>query len=258
MKTSYSPAKTVEKALRLLEIVRFEQPVRPVSLAHQLGLTRSNVHRLLATLEALSYVEKDGSAYRLGLKAFVLGSGVVQRDELLDAARDYMVTLSEFANENVNLGVRLENEVVYLNKVERPHLLKLDQTLGGTDPLYCTALGKVLLAGLDSHSLSKYLKGQKLVGRTSKTITTPKSLLSHIEQVRRQGYAVDLEELSFGIHCIAAPIRNHNSQTIAAVSVSAPSIRLTKSKLPGVRDKLLRTAMDISLRLGFQSQEKRG
>ena len=258
MKNSYSPAKTVEKALRLLEIVRLEQPVRPVTLAGQLGLTRSNVHRLLATLEELSYVEKDGTAYRLGLKAFVLGSGVIQRDELLAVARDHMVSLSEFANENVNLGVRLGHEVVYLNKVERPHLLKLDQAIGGTDPLYCTALGKILLSGMDSTALSRYLKKVKLEPQTPRTITDANQMISHIEQVRRQGYAVDLEELSIGIHCIAAPVRNHTTQIVAALSVSAPAIRLTKAKLPQVRDKLMSTVRDISSRLGFQSPERRG
>jgi IclR family KDG regulon transcriptional repressor len=258
MKNSYSPAKTVEKALRLLEIVRLEQPVRPVTLASQLGLTRSNIHRLLATLEELSYVEKDGSTYWLGLKAFVLGSGVLQRDELLDAARDYMISLSEFANENVNLGVRLGYEVVYFNKVERPHLLKLDQALGGTDPLYCTALGKVLLSGMDSNSLSSYLKKVSLNRKTPKTITDPSQLIRHLEQVSRQGYAMDLEELSVGIHCIAAPIRNHTNQIIAAMSVSAPAIRLTKAKLPRVREKLLGTAKEISLRLGYQPLQREG
>ena len=252
-KTSYSPAKTVEKALRLLEVIREEQPVRPGVLTSRLGITRSNVHRLLATLEELSYVERNSdSAYRLGLKAFVLGSGVMRRDELLKAARAKMIALSELANENVNLGVRLGKEVLYLDKVERPHLLKLDQVIGGTDPLHCTALGKVLLSDADSNGLRQYLKKATLVPRTAKTITDPGTMVNHMDQVRRQGYATDLEELSEGIHCVAAPIRDHTGLVIAALSVSAPAIRLTRSRIAKIRDDLLRTTKDISIRLGYQ------
>jgi DNA-binding IclR family transcriptional regulator len=250
---SYSPAKTVEKALRLLEIIRDEQPVRPPTLASRLGLTRSNVHRLLATLEELSYAEKGAdSAYRLGLKAFVLGSGVKRRDELLEAARENMITLSELANENVNLGVCLGQDVLYLDKVERPHLLKLDQVIGGTDPLYCTALGKVLLSGLDGNALRRCLKKTRFAPRTSKTITDPAVMIRHLDQVRRQGYATDLEELSEGIHCVAAPIRDHTGHVIAALSVSAPAIRLTRTKIAEIRDALLRATEDISTRLGYK------
>lgn len=251
--TSYSPAKTVEKALRLLEIIREQQPVRPAALTSRLGLTRSNVHRLLATLEELSYVEKSAdSAYRLGLKAFVLGSGVMRRDELLKAARANMIALSELANENINLGVRLGKEVLYLEKVERPHLLKLDQVIGGTDPLHCTALGKVLLSGMDGNALRQYLKKASFVPRTLKTITDAGTMVNHIDQVRHQGYATDLEELSEGIHCVAAPIRDHTGLVIAAVSVSAPAIRLTRTMIAKIRGDLLRTTRDISIRLGYQ------
>jgi DNA-binding IclR family transcriptional regulator len=250
---SYSPAKTVEKALRLLEIIREEQPVRPAALTARLGLTRSNVHRLLATLEELSYVEKTAdSAYRLGLKAFVLGTGVMRRDELLGAARANMITLAELANENVNLGVRLGKEVLYLDKVERPHLLKLDQVVGGTDPLHCTALGKVLLSGLDGNTVRQYLKKAILAPRTVKTITDPGAMVNHLDQVRRQGYATDLEELSEGIHCVAAPIMDHTGLVIAALSVSAPAIRLTRTRIAKIRDDLLRTTQNISIRLGYQ------
>jgi len=143
-------------------------------------------------------------------------------------------------------------KVLYIDKIESPHYLKLDQPIGRTDPLHCTALGKVLLSGLSDQELKTYLKSTKLIPYTKKTITDPRVLEKVIQTVRREGYSTDLEELSEGIHCIGAPIRDLTGKVIAAISISAPSIRLTRQKIKELKEPLLEASLGISKRLGYR------
>ena len=250
---SYSLATTVQKAFRLLEILGQIQPARPTEIVKQLTLSRSNVYRLFSTLQEMGYVEKDfDSKYHLSFKIFILGNTALKRNQLSDVARPYMARLAEIFRENVNLGVMYEQKVLYIEKIESPHYLKLDQPVGRTDPLHCTALGKALLSGLTNQEMEAFLKSTKLVPYTKKTITDPKVLNRVIRSVRRKGYSVDLEELSEGIHCIGAPIRDLTKRVIAAISISAPSIRLTKGKMKELEVSLIGTSLEISKKMGYR------
>ncbi|RJQ65292.1 MAG: IclR family transcriptional regulator [Desulfobacteraceae bacterium] len=256
-KKSYSPAKTVKKAFALLEIVAERQPVRASDIAERLGLSRSNVHRLLSTLAELGYIEAGhDSAFRLGVKAFILGSNFTTPNNLSDLAYPQMKHLAEMSQENVNLGVTYENKVLYLNKIKSSHYLKLDTPMGRMDPLYCTGLGKVLLSGLTEADLDNYLAETSLVPHTRKTITDRWSLIVHIEEIRRQGIAVDQEEFDEGVHCIAAPILDHRMRIVAAMSLSAPAVRLTAEKISELKPHLLEACRSVSKKLGATGERR--
>jgi len=249
--TPYSPAKTVQKTFWLLEHLAKRQPARPSELVQQLKLTRSNVHRLLSTLQELGYIEKTAdSRYRLTFKLFSLGNTVFLSNNLPDTAHPYMARLADKSQENVNLAVMFEQKLLYIDKIESPHYLKLDQPVGRTDPLHCTALGKILLSGLSDPELQTYLKSTRLLPYTKKTITDPEVLLGVIRNVRKQGYATDFEELGEGIHCIAAPIRDHTHKVIAAISISGPALRLKEQKMEELIGSLIDTCKEISKKLG--------
>ena len=257
MKKSYSPVKTIQKAFRLLEYLGEHQPAAPLELARELKLTRSNVHRFLATLEELGYVDRDpDSGYSLTFKAFRLGSTVLKKHRLPDIARTFMARLAEISQENVNLAVISDHRVLYLEKIESPHYLKLDQAIGGTDPIYCTALGKALLSGLSNEKLADFLKDIEMLSCTKKTITDPKALIKEIRKVSQQGYATDFEELSEGIHCIAVPVYDHTRNVNAAISVSGPAVRLTKGKIRALKALMIETSMEISKKLGFTNERR--
>lgn len=248
---SYSTAKTVQKALRLLEVLGEKQPMHPPELVQLLELSRSNVHRLLATLREMGYVEKDfDSRYRLSFKVFMLGNTVLGRNHLSDIAHPYMARLAETSQENVNLALMYEQRVLYIDKIEILHYLKLDQPIGKSDPLHCTALGKVLLSGLSDHELEVFLRSNNLVPYTKKTITDPEVLVDAVRSVRKKGYATDLEELRDGIHCIGVPIRDHTDKVAAAISISGPTVRLTKQKMEELKGPLIETAAKISRKIG--------
>lgn len=249
--TSYSAAKTVQKAFKILEILGEMQPVQASELVKQLKMTRSNVHRLLSTLHEIGYIEKsDDSRFGLSFKIFMLASTIPRKNQLSDIAHPYMVRLAEISQENVNLAIMYEEKVLYIDKIESSHYLKLDQPIGRTDPLHCTALGKVLLSGLTDRERETILKSANLIRYTKNTITDPELLASVIQDVRKMGYAVDLEELSNGIHCIGAPIRDHRNKVISAISISAPAIRLTRQKIKELKTPLIETSTEISKKMG--------
>ena len=243
----YSPVTTVRKAFRLLEVLGEKQPARPSELANQLKLSRSNVHRLLATLKDMGCVERlSNGTYCLGIKLFLLGNTVVYRNRLADMVRPFLTHLAEISQENVNLGIMHEQKVLYIDKIESPHYLKLDKPIGKTDPIYCTALGKALLSGLTDDELETFLRNSKLVPYTKKTIRDPETLTREIRKVRKQGYAVDVEELSDGIRCIAVPILDYTNKVIAAISISAPSLRLTRQKMKELKNPLIEATAEAS------------
>ncbi|MEW6672204.1 MAG: IclR family transcriptional regulator [Thermodesulfobacteriota bacterium] len=249
-KTSYSPAKTVKKAFALLEIVAEMQPVHVSDITERLGLSRSNVHRLLSTLTELGYVETGhDSAFRLGVRAFILGANFSTPNNLSDLAYPHMKQLAELSQENVNLGVIFENKVLYLNKIKSSHYLKLDTPMGKMDPLYCTGLGKALLSGFTEEELDHYLSTTPLIPQTRKTITDRNGLIVHIKKIRRRGIAVDFEELDEGVHCMAAPIFDHRMKIIAAMSISAPAVRLTSKKMSALEPHLLEVCRSVSKKL---------
>jgi len=249
---SYAPAKTIKKVFRLLEALGEKQPAKPSELTQKLSMTRSNLYRLLATLKEMGYVENTSdSKYILSVKMFMLGSAVLELKQLPHIVRPFMAHLAEISHENVNLAVMYEYQVLYVDKIESPHYLKLDQPIGKTDPLYCTALGKALLTGLSDLQLEVFLKSTNLIAYTRNTITDPEVLTGVIQSVRRQGYATDFEELSEGIHCISAPIRDHTNGIIAAISVSGPAVRLTKAKVEQLKAPIMEAAAEASRKMGF-------
>jgi len=249
----YPLSTTVQKAFRLLEIIGGRQPVRASEILNESNLTRSNLYRLLSTFQKMGYVERDNDLkYRLSFKIFILGNTIPQRNQLSEVSRPFMARLAQRCKENVNLAVMFGQKVLYIDKIESPHYLKLDQPIGRTDPLHCTALGKVLLSGLSDQELKTYLKSTKLIPYTKKTITDPRVLEKVIQTVRREGYSTDLEELSEGIHCIGAPIRDLTGKVIAAISISAPSVRLTRQKIKELKEPLLEASLGISKRLGYR------
>jgi len=243
--------KTAQKIFKLLELIGEKQPAKPNDLAHDLGFSRSNIYRLLSTLTELGYVERTSdSKYILAFKVFMLGSTVSSFKQLASIVRPYMARLAEISQENVNLAIMYERRVLYLDKIESRHYLKLDQPIGKTDPLHCTALGKVLLSGLNEVNLEIFLRSNNLIALTKNTITDVEVLAGVIRNVRENGYAFDFEELSEGIHCVAAPIRNHTNNIIAAISISGPTVRLTKQRMEELKISLIETAVDISKKIG--------
>lgn len=246
----------VDRALAILETLKAAGEALGVTeLGARVGLHKSTVYRLLATLARHGYVQQDPATerYSLGLKLVELGTAVLDHLELRELARPYLKRLMEASQEVAHLVVLQDGDVVYIDKVECPGPVKMYSQLGRRAPAHATAVGKALLAFLPPAQVEAIL-ARGLPRLTPHTITDPERLRTELHLVRERGYAVDNEENELGIRCVAGPIFNHTGQVVAAFSISGLAMRLTVPRLEGLAGLVCRTSQEISARLGYQGE----
>ncbi len=247
---------TLEKALDILNILK-EGPydgVRIKDISEKLNMGKSTVHRILKTLLAYGYVEQnaDNKKYHLGWKLFEIGSVIPRQRNLNNIDLKVLWELCEQYEETVNLGIRTYKKVAIIAKADPQRVLfKAGPYLGEQEPLHATALGKVLLSDLGEEELTLILSDRELERYTVNTITEPHRLREHLKLVREQGYAVDNEELSIGLTCVAMPIYNYQREIIAALSISGPTFRMNFSKIMSCKEGLKRACELLSAFFGL-------
>ena len=220
------------------------------NISKKLDLYPSTTHRILDTLKHWGYVEQepDNQEYQLGLKVLELGMAKLQQIDLVREATPYLKELVNQCNETAHLGVLEEGDVLYLAKEESSQTIRMCSYVGKRAPLYCTALGKVLLAYLPEGERKKILSRRGLPRLTEKTITDKKELEKELGKVREQGFALDREENEKDVSCIAAPIRNYQGKVIAAISISGPAYRVDIDKQNYLKEALIEMSKKISKR----------
>lgn len=240
-------ASTVVTAAGILEYIAERGRVLPRDLAVDLDLNRSTVHRMLYTLELLNYVGKlpDGS-YRLTFHLFEIGNSVPHSHNLIDTARRELLQLCQDSGFTVNHGVLYEDQVLYVDKVTPATYLQLDRSVGETEPLYCTSVGKVLLAFCDAERFEQRFMQLELKPFTPNTITDPNALRDEIQRVRASGYAVDNQELALEVRCVAVPILDPTGVAVSGISISGPEDRLSPAAISDLLPLLKNAAVQIT------------
>jgi DNA-binding IclR family transcriptional regulator len=196
-------------------------------ISHRVGLPKSTVHRLANQLCAVGWLERNSGGYRVGLRLLELGSVALQRTGLREAAFKHLHSLAQRTGLTVHLGILDHGEVVYLDRVTTTRV-SLPTRVGGRQPAYCTAIGKVLLAFEDPASQAAALA--KTERRTEFTIVEPRALQSTLDNARKTGIAYDREEAYGGLGCVASPIRC-GDRAIGAVSLTGPITRMRAHSL---------------------------
>ena len=222
-------------------------------MARQLGLDRSTTYRILLSLEECRLVEKDKKTgeYSLGLAAFEIGNAYLRRMDFIKTSKPIMTELALKIQETVHLAVLSDTEIFYVDKVDSPRTVGVISKIGQRGPVYCTALGKVLLAYQPEEEQSRIIRKIKLVPFTPKTITSKQKLLEELKAIRRQGYALDHREIEEDVECIGGPIRDHLGNVIAALSISGPQRKInTLGEKQFVCSVVEATAL-ISSKLGY-------
>jgi DNA-binding IclR family transcriptional regulator len=222
--------------------------------AQVMKLDRSTTYRLLLSLEKCGLVEKDGKSgtYSLGLGAFEIGSGYQRRADFVSIAKPFMEELARKAQETVNLAVLSGTEILYIDKVDSPRSVGVMSKIGQRNPVYCTSLGKSLLAFQKEEDRAEILDAIEFKPLTPHTITSRKEFLKEMEQIRAQGYALDRREIEEDVECIAAPIRNHLGNAVAAISISGPQKKIQTPQEKEYVHWVTEAAESISSRLGFK------
>ncbi|HXC40770.1 MAG TPA: IclR family transcriptional regulator [Burkholderiales bacterium] len=250
---SKNSIQVIERMMTLLdELAQHPEPVALKKLAHATKLHPSTAHRILTAMVNDRMVERvDQGNYRLGIKLLELGNLVKARISVREHALPFMRELHAAIGEAVNLSVRRDDEIVYVERTSSGRaLMRVVNIVGARAPLHITAVGKLFLMEDGAEGLRAYAERTKLPGPTRNSLTTVAALEREFEKIRKQGYAVDAEEAELGVRCIAAGVRDDSGAMISGLSVSAPAERMKLSWAGLVKD----TAERISRAVGYQGK----
>lgn len=248
----------LERAVSVLETLsQSEAPLSLAEICQCMNLHKSTAHRALMVLERSALIERTPeNRFRLGLKLYELGNRAVEQIDLRARVYPFFRRLAMDAHETVHLGVLQKTSVVYLDKVEPNRRVCMSSKIGSSNPVYCTSLGKAMLAFQPEETIEKIVSSIRFTRYTPKTLCSREKLFEHLGTVRRRGYAIDDEEIELGVRCIGAPILNEDGWAIAAVSVSGPTSRITPQNARALAQRVLTCCREISGSLGTRAKKK--
>ena len=251
---SYAPL-TVKKALSVLTALGEEKEGMGVlALARKLTLNRSTVHRLISAFVESGFVRQDPTTHRyvIGMRILELAGDALARMEVRRVALPFLQELVEATGETVHLGIMDRGDVVFIDKIEGPELVRFFTHVGKRFPAYVTSIGKAIAAYLPQEEAEKILDFQSFEAHTENTITTRQAFKEHLKQIRKKGYAIDNEENRRGVCCLGSPVFDSDGRVVAAVSISGPAFRLSLKKMRELSGPLKATALEISKTLGYR------
>ena len=223
--------KSLQKAMEVLECFIQKQPLGVTEISEKLGLYKSNVHNILMTFTALGYLTQDDETgkFHLGVSVMTLSRAFREGLDITRVAVPFMREIANEAGELIYLTVPKDDSVIYLEGISPDNQRMVSKSVAGEDcKMYCTAVGKAMLANMPKEEVEKCISG-KLEAYTENTITDKKSLLEEIEKTRIRG--IDDMEIMFGIKCVGVALLNHDGKVEGGLSISAPSLRMSDEKI---------------------------
>lgn len=237
--------------MSVLQALQKKPQVTQSELSSLTGLTRATARRSLITLTMLGYVDSVDGTYRLTAKVLDLAAGFLNtNDGWIPIAAPYLEVLRNRVEENVSGVVLDRTDVVYVAAYPADTVMSLNVRIGGRKPAYCTAMGRVLLAGMPDDCVRDILDMSKVQQKTNSTKVTIEELMDEVRRAREQGYAVVDQELEPGLIAVAVPIRNLRGETIAAINICGHTMQTSLEKLVSVcLPEALKTARQINARI---------
>lgn len=251
---------SVDRAVSILEFLAHNGWSGVTEVGRALGVHKSTAFRLLATLQGRGLVEQhdDTGKYHLGFGLVHLARAVTVGFDLKRVARPVCERLAEETDETVMLAVLDGDEVMNIDAIiPRTQSVVSMGWLGRRTPLHCTANGKALLAWLPEGHRQRIV-ATSFERFTPNTIVRPSELEAQLELVRRDGYAVAVEEYEEGLNAAAAPIRSPDGELLGAMSVSGPSYRATPEHLPDLGKAVRSAAAAVTGRGALSVSNARG
>jgi len=248
---------SVKRAMLILEeLATQKEGLGVTELAKRINLHKSIVHRMLNTLAEIGYVEQSLSSekYRLGMKLLFLAGAILERMDIRHEAHDLLKELSEKVNETVHLVVPDGYKAIYIDKIDSNKTIRMVSQIGRVAPLHASAVGKAILAFSDDGFVKEVIE-RGLPRFSTNTITDPDQLMQHLKMIREQGYAIDDEENEEGIRCIGAPVFDYTGKVIGAISVSGPTVTVTREKIKEISKSVIDCAKKISHRMGWKDKQ---
>ncbi|HEY2067647.1 MAG TPA: IclR family transcriptional regulator [Gemmatimonadaceae bacterium] len=244
----------LRKTMQVLELFAAERrELGVIEVAGELGRPKSTVSRWLAAMERADFLERDSESgrYRVSLRLAALGEVARQTTSLQRSARPYLASLAKQTGETANLTLLVGTEAVNVEAADSPRPVMHVGWIGRRMPLHATASGKVLLAYADEAVVTTVLAG-RLKRLTPKTITSGRALRAELARVRTRGYATVWAELEPDLAAVAAPVRNHRDEIIAALAIAGPVSRCERQQLGGLAKHVVEAAEGLSRKMGFR------
>ena len=245
--------KSAARVMDVLDLLR-EHPdgMTLQELCNELEIPKSSMHELLYTMNERNYlIQSESKKYSLGFKLIELGLASLDKVNVYQVAKQHMLKLVNLLEETVFMAVCVDDEIVYVNKMECSRSVRTNVILGGHKPMHCTALGKSFLANISSKEVERVVHRKGLPAFTSRTITDFKILLKELEHVRQRGIAYDNQEIEVGLTCVASPIFDYSGKVIAAISLAGPTERIEQRKHE-IEPLLRQNALQVSVEMGYR------
>lgn len=249
----------LQRGLRLLQL--FSESPRGLSakqVAERSRLPVSTVHRFLTNLEGAGFLNCGGDGvYHLGIACFAIGQAALGQLDIRRVSLPYLQELNRLTRETIHLTLRHGLSAVYIEKLDSTEQLRIYSRIGAAVPLYCTGVGKVILAYLANDERERVLPQLALKRLTPNTVGNLQELAAELSRVRKNGYACDLEEHELHIRCVAAPIWDHAGLVNASLSITAPTVRMSVSRLRQLAPLIQTAGLHISRELGYHATSNR-
>lgn len=251
-KSAQNTIQSLDRACYILAHLAEAPGLTLTELAGRLDQSAATVYRVLTTFEAHGMVELDPGpqTWHVGAGAFRIGSAFLRRTNLAERARPFMQRLVEATGETANLGIRQGGRVLFLSQVETHHSIRAFFPPGTLSPLHASGIGKALLSAMEDDAIRRLVRDAGLEGFTRKTLTGTESLLADMAATRARGYALDDEERTTGMRCVAAPVRNAAGEAVAGLSVSGPASRIADETVAAFAGHVLDAARGLSRAIG--------
>lgn len=247
--------KSVRKAFLIMEELDKSGELSIGDLSERLLMDKATVHRLINTIKDAGYVNQnhDSKKYSNSLKLLAMGNRVMDKTGVKHISRPYMEELAEKTDETINLGVRVENKIIYIDKLESNSTIKVGLGIGTSVPCYCSGLGKAILAFTSDEEREEILDSISFEKFTDHSITDRALLTEELNRIKKNGFSIDDEEYVVGLICFGAPIFDFHGDPIAAISVSCPKYRYDEARHLNLYAGLaVEAARNISKKMGYK------
>lgn len=248
MTDTKNPIQVSERIFHTIECLAQNGAMGLQELSTALDLNKSTVHRILNSLICMDYVRQDPETvkYSLSFKICGLSNQILSQNSMIDIARPFIKELSANSGETVHL-VQLDGiNATYIDKVEASqNSVRMISMVGKSIPLYCSGVGKAILADMPDAKIESIWKQSFIQQLTEHTVTRFVDFMNLIEETRRTGYALDNEENEIGVRCIAVSLKGYNGKSTYAISISAPKDRMSDARILQLREMILKTKHQI-------------
>ncbi|MDX5593598.1 IclR family transcriptional regulator [Pseudovibrio sp. SPO723] len=245
---------SIDRAVSILSFIAENgNSARLMDMCDALDLKKSTLHGILATMQIHGLItqDTDTSRYSLGIKLFELGKIYEENFSLRQVIRPTLERLSAEFKESVHVGILTEDSVLYMDRIDSPYSIRVAAKAGHKAPLYCTAMGKGILAYSSEQRQEDYLAKGPFPRLTENTLCTADELRAELRAIRQRQWSIDNEEVEMGLICIASPVVNGDSKVIAAIGISGPKHRTDEATLDSWKAAIPAAARDLSQTMRF-------